>query len=196
MGKRLFTYTSLLLLIASCANKKNISNNNDSTPKGEVLITTYCNSEEYLSTKEHFRATGIGESMDQMAARKKARSNAQTELAKTMSSTMKVVGDNYVKSSELNNKEELTETFQEMSRTIVNQELKGSKKICEKFTKTAEGNYKCYLALELSGLEVLAKYNEELQNNKYLKADYNYEKFKETFNEEMNKLENQQSPVE
>ncbi|MBI3235742.1 MAG: hypothetical protein HYZ42_17185 [Bacteroidetes bacterium] len=127
--------------------------------------------------------------MDQMTANKKARSNAQSELAKTIKSTMQIVGDNYVKSSEVNNKEELTETFQEMSRTIVDQELIGAVKICEKYTRTAEGNYKCYMAIELSGSDILSKYNEKLSKDDQIKADYNYETFKETFNEEMKKLE-------
>jgi hypothetical protein len=158
-------------------------------PKDEKLIEVHCSGDEFLNSKDYFRATGVGESMDQMAAAKKARSNAQAELAKTLSSTMKVVGDNYVKSTEVNNKEELTETFEELARTVVNQELQGARKICEKFTKTKEGNYKCYLALELSGQELLAKYNSQLSSNAQIKADYNYENFKKTFDEEMKKLE-------
>ena len=63
---------------------------------------------------------------------------------------MKIVGDNYVNSTEFNNVEEVTETFNEMSRTVVNQQLSGAIKICEKFTKTPEGKFKCYMAMELS----------------------------------------------
>ena len=85
-----------------------------------------------------------------MTAKKKARSNAQAELAKTISSTMKIVGDNYVNSTEFNNKEEVTETFNEMSRTVVNETLNGVVTICEKMTKTPDGKYKCYMALELA----------------------------------------------
>ena len=67
----------------------------------------------------------IGESLDQMTAKKKARSNAQSELAKTISSTMKIVGDNYVNSTEFNNKEEVFRdvSMSLMARTVVNQAL-------------------------------------------------------------------------
>ena len=188
--KRTFIYISFsALFLLSCNMSKNSAN---PKPAGETLIESYCSGDEYLNSKDYFRSTGIGESMDQMTANKKARSNAQSELAKTIKSIMQIVGDNYVKSSEVNNKEELTETFQEMSRTIVDQELIGAVKICEKYTKTAEGNYKCYMALELSGSDILSKYNEKLSSDDQIKADYNYETFKETFDEEMKKLEEEQ----
>jgi len=179
----LFTVASLFV---GCGSLKNSSKGSS---EGEKLLEVYCSGDEFLNNKEYFRATGIGESMDQMAANKKARSNAQGELAKTLNSTMKIVTDNYVKSSEVNNKEELTEKFEELSRTVVNQQLEGARKICEKYTKTKEGNYKCYMALELSGKEMLAKYNEKIITDPSIKADYDYEKFKKTFDEEMLKLE-------
>jgi hypothetical protein len=67
--------------------------------------------------------------------------------------------------------------------------LQGTRTICEKQTKTVEGKYKTYIAIELSADDLLNKYNERLSNDERLKADYNYEKFKDTFNAEMDKLE-------
>ncbi|MFN6378850.1 MAG: hypothetical protein ACK4WD_06220 [Flavobacteriales bacterium] len=157
-------------------------------PAGEVLINEYCSSEEHFSTPEVFRATATGESMDRETAKKKARSNANAELAKTISATMKIVGDNYVNSTEFNNKEEITETFQEMSRTVVDQELKGAMKICDKITQKADGTYVSYIAIELSGSKIADAYNSGLSQNEKIKADYNYEKFKETFEKEMAKF--------
>lgn len=176
------------LMIFSCKSKEEVG----LSPKdqGEVLIEQYCSGSEFFSDKKTFRSSGIGESLDQMTAKKKARSNAQSELAKTISSTMKIVGDNYVNSTEFNNKEEVTETFNEMARTIVNQELSGAIKICEKFTKTSEGKFKAYLALELSADKLAMKYNERLSNDEKIKADYNYQKFKDIFEAEMANLNN------
>ena len=45
------------------------------------------------------------------------------------------------------------------------------------------------MALELSGKEMLAKYNEKITADPNLKVDYDYEKFKKTLDEEMQKLE-------
>ncbi len=171
--------------MSACKNKKKAQE----TPKGETLIDVYCSGPEYFTDKKYFRANAIGESLDQMTAKKKAMSNARAQLATDMQATMKVVSDNYVKSSEFNNKEEVTETFQENARTVVSQMIQGVRVICEKQTKTADGKYKTYIAIELSADEVLAKYNERLSKEELLKADYNYEKFKETFEKEMEKLE-------
>lgn len=184
----LIATTGLLTLgTISCGKKDKVAEN---TPKGEVLITTHCSGPEFFTDKKNFRANALGESIDQMTSKKKAMSNARAQLATDLETTMKVVGDNYVNSTEFNNKEEITETFQENARTVTNQVLQGVKTICEKQTRTAQGTYKTYIAIELSADELVQKYNERLSKDEKLKADYNYEKFKETFEKEMEKLEN------
>ena len=91
------------LLVVGCKSKKEVG----VTPKeqGEILLEQYCSGKDFFSDKKTFRASAIGESLDQMTSKKKARSNAQSELAKTINSTMQIVGDNYVSSTEFNNKE-------------------------------------------------------------------------------------------
>lgn len=193
MKTRHFTIAILVAVVTifgtACKKKKKTVE----TPKpvGEVLINEYCTGDQYMSTKEAFRATATGESMDRETAKKKARSNANAEMAKTINTTMKIVGDNYVNSTEFNNKEEVTETFQEMARTVVDQELRGAIEICEKLTQRADGTFVSYVALELSGQKIADAYNQGLSQNEKIKADYNYEKFKDTFNKEMEKLENE-----
>jgi hypothetical protein len=180
--------------VACKKNKETAKTDQGVNPKqqGEVLINEYCSVSEYATTAEAFRATATGESMDRETAKKKAMSNAQSKLAKSISTTMKIVGDNYVNSTEFNNKEEVTETFNEMSRTVVDQNLKGATAICEKLTMKQDGNYVCYVAIELKGEGLMNAYNAKLSQNEKLKADYNYEKFKDTFNQEMEKLANEQ----
>ena len=177
------------LLVVGCKSKKEVG----VTPKeqGEILLEQYCSGKDFFSDKKTFRASAIGESLDQMTSKKKARSNAQSELAKTINSTMQIVGDNYVSSTEFNNKEEVTESFNEMARTIVNEELRGAIKICEKFTQTSSGKYKCYMAIELSAEKLVSKYHERLSKEENIKAQYNYEQFKKTFEEAMEQIANQ-----
>lgn len=190
MNTRKFTLILSVALISfagvGCKKKNKVVE--EPKPAGEVVINEYCSGKEYMSTAEAFRSTATGESMDRETAKKKARSNAQSELAKTISSTMKIVGDNYVNSTEFNNKEEVTETFQEMARTVVDQQLRGAIEICEKLTQRPDGTYVSYVALELSGQKIADAYNSGLSQNEKLKADYNYEKFKETFEKEMQKF--------
>ncbi|MCK5907664.1 MAG: LPP20 family lipoprotein [Flavobacteriales bacterium] len=181
--------TLSLAFVSSCGSKKDKQVYDPGpTPDDEIEVTLPCTGPDYFSTEEVFRGTGTGESLDQMTARKKALSNARAALATDISSLMQVVGDNYIKSTEVNNKEEVLERFEQNSRTIVNQKLRGVRQICEKATKVkATGKYKYYVSIELSGSELVDAYNETLSQDESLKVDYNYDKFKDTFNKEMDK---------
>ena len=98
------------------------------------------------------------------------------------------VVDNYVKSSELNNLEQVEERFEGLNREIIKQELVGIKTICEKLTKTTEGKFKTYIAIELSAQKLVDKFHERIMKDDLLMIDYDYEKFKDTFEKEMGKL--------
>lgn len=172
--------------MTSCKKNKEVT----PKPKGETLIQEYCTGPEHFSDKKTFRASAVGESMDRNAAKQKARSNARGELGKSIKATMQIVGDNYISSNEFNNREEVTETFNEMTRTIVDEELVGSTIICDKLTQREDGTYVSYVCVELSGSDMVGKYHEALSKDERIKAEYNYEKFKETFEKEMEKLGN------
>ena len=170
----------------SCKSKKEAT----PAPEGEVEIVLPCS--EFKSDDDYFRAYSFGESQDMNVAKKKALSNAKSELAGMISTTMKVVGDNYVKSSEVNNKEEVLERFEENARTLINQKLTGVSPVCDRVMQVAAtGKYKYYIALELSGEELVKDYYNSLTKTESIMVDYNYEKFKKTFDEEMSKFENQ-----
>ena len=168
-------------LLVSCGGSKEVA-----TPKGETEIMLPCS--EHKSDKNTFRIYSFGESLDQAVAKKKALSNARADLAGMISVTMKAVGDNYVKSTEVNNVEEVLELFEENARTVINQQLSGAKSICDRMVLTKEGKYKYYIALELSGDKIVKDYYKGLSKNDKIMVDYNYEKFKETFDKEMNNL--------
>ncbi|MCH2198970.1 MAG: hypothetical protein MK081_09300 [Flavobacteriales bacterium] len=171
-----------------CKRKKEVE---DPKPAGEVLINEYCTGDSYMSDNKTFRASATGESMNRETAKKISRSNAEDEIARTISATLQAVTDNYVNSTKFNNKEEVTETFNNLARTVVDQQLRGVITICDKLTKKPNGSYVSYIAVELSGEDIAAAYSEGLQKDEKIKADYNYEKFKETFEAEMEKLGNQ-----
>lgn len=194
--KKLIARPGLLLTLAltafvfagtGCKKKKDTVET--PTPKGEVLVAEYCTGAQYNSDETAFRSSATGESMSRETAKKIARSNAEDRLARSIEATIKAVTDNYVNSTKFNNKEEVTETFNNLARTIVDQELRGAVIICEQLTRNTESNnYISYLAVELSAEGLVKAYNERLSQDERIKAEYNYEKFKETFEEEMRKL--------
>ena len=182
-----YSFSSALLIAGitfmGCSSGETITPNQ----AGEVEILEYCAGDEYKSDKDHFRATATGESMSRETAKKMARSNAEARLARSINSTIEIVTDNYVNSSKFNNAEEVTETFNDLARTVVDQQLSGAITACERLTQKSDGNYVSYMAIELSGDELVSRYNERLSQDERIRADYNYEKFKETFEAEMAK---------
>ncbi|MFZ6011857.1 MAG: hypothetical protein ACOYXT_16060 [Bacteroidota bacterium] len=185
------TYSTLLLFAVAgmfmigCKGKEKTK-----TPKGEVEVSVPCSGPDFFTTTKFFRSNSIGESQDQVTSKKKALANARAELASSIQTTVKAVTDNYVNSREMNNKEQVEERFEQLNREIVDQKLTGVKTICEKLMKTENGTYKTYIAIELSADDLVATYNEKLSKDDRLKIDYDYEKFKETFEKEMEKMGN------
>ena len=160
-------------------------------PAGETEVVVLCSGPEYFTNDKVFRANALGESMDHQTAKKKAMSNARADLASAINTQVKAVIDNYVNSREMNNREEVGERYESLAREVVDQKLTGTKTICEKHMRdNATGNFKTYVAIELSAQDLLAAYNERLSNDERLRIDYDYEKFKETFDREMEKLNN------
>ena len=182
------TLTAAISIVGCKSKEKTVTKQQESN--SEVEIVEYCSGESYFSNNKYFRDNATGESLDRETAKKKARSNAMVELVKSIKATMKIVGDNYVNSTEFNNKEEITESFNELARTVVDEEISGAVKICDKLTQSGDKRYVSYIAIELSGQKIASKYHETLSKDDKIKADYNYEKFKETFDKEMEKIGN------
>jgi hypothetical protein len=183
--------TALMLSGAMTACKKKKEVVTDTPPAGETEIKVLCSGPEFFTNDKVFRQNAVGESMDQMTSKNKALSAARGLLAADINTQIKRVIDSYVNSREMNNREEVSERYEGLTREVVDQKLSGVKTICEKqVTVGSTGNYKTYIAIELSAQDLLAAYNERLSSDERLRVDYDYEKFKETFEAEMNKLGN------
>lgn len=171
------------IIIGGCKGKEKL-------PTGEQEVIVPCSGPDYFTNNKYFRANSIGESQDQVTSKKKALTNARNELAQSISTLVKTVTDNYVNSREMNNKEQVEERFESLNREVVDQTITGIRTLCEKLVKTDQSTYKTYVAIELSADELVSKYNERLSKDEMLKIDYDYEKFKETFDKEMEKMGN------
>lgn len=186
--KNLLRFSTALVIVAAavaagCKSKQTI-------PTGEQEVIVPCSGPDFFTNTKVFRGNSIGESMDQVTSKKKALTNARNELAQSIQTTVKTVTDNYTNSREMNRREELEQRFEQLNREVVDQTLQGVKTICEKLVQTKEGNYKTYVAIELSADDLVKQYNERLSKDERLKIDYDYEKFKKTFDDEMAKKAN------
>ncbi|MEY3405565.1 MAG: hypothetical protein ACO263_11230 [Cyclobacteriaceae bacterium] len=177
---QLIVLGSGLLTLNSCKPKEQL-------PASEKEVLVPCSGKDYFTDTKFFRANSSGESQDQVTSKKKALTNARNELAQAINTTVKTVTDAYVNSREMNNKEQVEERFESLNREIVEQTLSGTRVICEKLVQTKAGTYKTYIAIELSANELVSKYQERLSKDERLKIDYDYEKFREVFENEMKK---------
>ena len=108
-----------------------------------------------------------------------------------MEATVEIVAENQATQLGYDTKEEATSKFNELSRTIVNKKLTGAITICQELTMTEDKKYIAYLAVELSGSELADAYVEGLKQEERIRAEYNYDQFKETFEEVMSNYKNQ-----
>ncbi len=171
---------TLLVAISGCKAKQTV-------PKGEEAIEIPCNGPEFFSKKGIIRASALGESQDQMMAKKKAQANSREQLAATLNVTIKSVVDNYYSSKAIDNVEQAKTRFEGLTRQVVDQQLSGVVTVCEKFTKTKQNTFKCYIAQELNGEEILKSIQSKISGDEKLRLDFEYEKFKNEFNKEMDK---------
>lgn len=183
--KRIANYS--LVIVAAAAAIISGCKAKQKTPDGEKEVIVPCSGPDFFTNNKVFRANSIGESMDQVTSKKKALTNARNELAQSIQTTVKTVTDNYTNSRSMNRKEELEQKFEQLNREVVEQTLQGVRTICEKLVQTKDGNYKTYIAIELSADDLVKQYNQRLSTDDRLKIDYDYEKFKDTFNHEMEK---------
>ena len=175
-------FVSTLFVFTQCGSKSDL-------PRGEERVTILCSGPEYRSDSEYFRANSTADSPNMANSKRMALSNARAELAGQMEVTVKAVIDNYVQDMTIGDMQEFQQRYEGMTREVINQNLTGTRIICEEVTRTPEGRYRTYVAIELSGNEILDAMNERISRDDRLRLDYDYDRFKNTFNEEMINME-------
>jgi len=175
-------FVSTLFLFTQCGSKSDL-------PRGEERVTILCGGPEYRSDSEYFRANNSADSPNMANSKRMALSNARAELAGQMEVTVKAVIDNYFQDVAIGDMQEFQQRYEGMSREVINQKLTGTRIICEEVTRTPEGRYRTYVAIELSGNEILNAMNERISRDDRLRLDYDRERFRNDFDEEMRNFE-------
>ena len=155
----------------------------------DVEVVVPCSGPEFMTDNEYFRASAMGLSTDMNIAKKKAMTEARTGLAEAINVKVQAVTDNYSSSYQQGENEEAKGRYQSLARQVVSQELSGVRVICEKTMKTPDGKYKVYVSVELAGNEIMEAMANRIKNDDKLRIDFEYEKFKNVFEEEMSKVQ-------
>lgn len=184
--KKTFIYLSLVavaLTITSCGGSKDVV-----VPPQEQAYVVPCSGLEFTTSAEYFRANAMGTSQSLEIANQKAMTAARTKLAAAIETTVKTVTDNYLSSYEENANEEARARFQSLTREVVNQKLSGIRVICQQTTKDATGKFNSYVAVELAGADLIKGIQSAVSDDSKLRTDYEYQKFQQVFEEEMQKM--------
>ncbi len=175
-------FLSTLFVFTQCGSKSDL-------PRGEERVTILCSGPEYRSDSEYFRANSTADSPNMANSKRMALSNARAELAGQMEVTVKSVIDNYVQDMTIGDMQEFQQRYEGLSREVINQKLTGTRIICEEVTRTPEGRYRTYVAIELSGNEIHDAMDARISRDERLRLDYDYDRFKNSFDEEMRNME-------
>lgn len=154
----------------------------------EVEISTPCSGTEFYSSKELIRSTAVGSSMDQQMAKRMARSAALEDLGTKIRVAVNALIVDYYKSTKRDMTEDLKQRFEGGTDLVVREHVAGYRTICEKFTRKG-GDYKCYMAIEIGTDELSKPVHQKLTDDDILRVDYDFEQFREKFNEAMSKAD-------
>ena len=145
-----------------------------------------------LSTKDAFRAEGSFmaqyETMEPKA-KQNAANNARQELATMMQATVERVIDDYASTYIDGDAMDFKESVKELSRTIVKQVVKNSVPAIPGWSEKKEKGTMFYVCLETNPNALLESISEKVSNDAKLRTDFEYEKFKQVFEKEMENIQ-------
>ena len=178
---------AMVLSTTSCKTPQNIEKTT-----GAVEISVPFSDSKYKTDKDFFRAKNIGKSIDLATSKKIALQNAKSELAGNIQSIMKAVTDQYTNQRTIGNAQEFENKFEELAREAVMLSVSNVREIGEETFKELDGGFSCWTAIEVGKKEVFDKLDSKISGDAKLKLDYDKQKYEKIFNEEMEKLRQDQ----
>lgn len=187
MKKNLLTVVSAIAMLGLVVTFGSCKSGNVLNPNG-VAVETPCGDDQYHTDRNYFKATGIGTSTDLSTSKRKARLDANANLAQSINQTIKAVTDRYTNEYSVGDQMEFEEKFEQLTRGVVNQEMNNVATVCTK-TFMKDGKYTTYVAHEVAKDELLQNVSNQISKDKKLQVDYDKMKYEQVFNEEMKKFE-------
>ncbi|GHU93863.1 hypothetical protein FACS1894156_1320 [Bacteroidia bacterium] len=167
------------IALASCGSSKPVSVVAES---GAKEVSVPCS--DLFTDKDFFRGQGSGTSKDLNTAREKARMVANAELAGSVQTLIRQVGERYVNDAG-QSPADYGATYESLTRQVVEQTISNVRVACNKSTQTKDGMYTVYLAVEAGKDEIFAAIDRAAAADKKIETLYEREKFRATYNEEL-----------
>lgn len=162
------------------------------TPPGEVDVFDPCGGPDYFSDENFIRSNSSANSPNQQMSKRMARNAALEEMATFLNAAVSGVFDSYARQVGIDNITEYNERVENRILVAVDEQISGARTICERQTRLANGTYNTYMALELPISSLLETIDQRINQDDELRLEYNYENFKRTFDQEMERLRRNQ----
>jgi hypothetical protein len=169
------------LTLSSCGSSKK-------TTAGRKEIEEPFSSDKYMSDSKTFRATASGRSKNLEMAKEMAEAQARQNLASEMETRIRSVFDQYRQQRDIGQNSEFSQKTEDLTRSVVDQTLQGSRVMERKNFQEKDGSYTAYVAMEMPSENVVSMLNDRISKDQELRQDYDKAQFEETFNEEMEQL--------
>lgn len=182
--KTFIFYASLILLgllTVNCGSSKKVA-------QGEQEVIVPCSGEGYISGHGYIRASENIIDFDMSQAKKRALFEARAEIATQLGTLVKRVTDGYSKSINQNADGNTIKRFEDRALMVVKQKLGATTVICDKMMKTPDGKYHAYVCVELDAKTMAEEVAKEISQDDELRIDFQYEKYKKTFEKELNEM--------
>lgn len=155
--------------------------------KKEREVVQPCTGKDYMTGSGFIRASATMVDANMAMAKKRALSAARADIASQMGAVVKRVTDDYAKA--VNEESEIR--FEERTMTIVNQQIGMTRTICDQVMQTKDKKFRAYVCVEYDLNDAFNGIDQGIKRDEELRVDYNYEKFKETFEKEISALDQQ-----
>ena len=177
--------SGLTLIQSSCSSTVPLKKAQES-----VEIKLPFSEKEFKSNNEFLRVVAHGESASSTLAEKIAMQNAQTNLATRINSLVKNVAEDYSKNISDANSNEFTSSFETQGRVIVKESLAMINVLDKKVLLKPSNIYDFWIVIEVSKKSLLEGATKAMSSSKKLQLEADKVKFREIFENEMNKIDN------
>ena len=180
-----------LLSLVSCSSSKKITKETASGEIRKEFIVPCADFSE--NSKEAFRATASATSPNHQFAKEKAMTLARSGLAQKIEVSVSTMIDDYANQYDVDNEQEFKQVTKDITRQVVDQTLNGLNVTCEQNFTLSSGKYEVWVGIEMSIDNVGKKIYNKISDEKKIRLDYDYEKFKEELQKELEKRREQSS---
>lgn len=189
--KKVLFLIAVAVIAVGCKSTKQVA----SYPEDEVEVTVRC--AEFKTDQTGVRASASAISPNMQNAKDKAVAAARRELATSISGLINRVQETFTTSYDKDEIADYAARTKDLARIVVSQKISGSYIVCDKMTKkvdpqTGKPLYTAYVAVEIGNEDlfdaIVKQAQAAISDDDKLRTDFEYELYKDTYNEELKKL--------